>query len=46
MVLYFTSLKGEGDVWRRVDGKVVIYSGKDKAENEELLKFAFPCDVW
>mmetsp|Transcript_2975 Transcript_2975/g.5239 ORF Transcript_2975/g.5239 Transcript_2975/m.5239 type:complete len:208 (-) Transcript_2975:554-1177(-) len=24
----------------------VVYMGKDKYENEELIKHAFPCDVW
>ena len=37
MVYYFDSA---------ADEKAVIYMGKDKFENEELLKNAFPTDIW
>ena len=37
MVFYFQSASDE---------KAVIYMGKDKFENEELLKHAFPKDIW
>jgi len=38
MVLYFTCLS---------DPSIVIYMGKDKYENEELIKYAWPDrDVW
>ena len=36
MVYYFTSLCGE----------YMIYMGKDKFENEELIKYGLPEDVW
>ncbi len=29
-----------------LDPAYIIYMGKDKFENEELLKYAFPIDVW
>merc|ERR1711959_250792 len=35
MVFYFKSTTG-----------YMIYMGKDKFENEELLKYGFPEDVW
>ena len=35
MVFYFLSTTG-----------YMIYMGKDKFENEELLKYGFPEDVW
>lgn len=35
MVFYYTSSDGH-----------VIYMGKDKVENEELIKYGFPNDVW
>ncbi|KAL4209744.1 DUF814-domain-containing protein [Rhizopus microsporus] len=38
MVLYFTS--------NVVDPPVTIYMGKDKFENEDLIKYGFPEDVW
>ncbi|KAF9649769.1 cytoplasmic protein [Thelephora ganbajun] len=38
MVLFFSSAAH--------DPAVVIYMGKDKYENEELIKFAWPQDVW
>ncbi|ORX39989.1 hypothetical protein BD324DRAFT_597597 [Kockovaella imperatae] len=38
MVLFFTS--------RAVDPPVTIYMGRDKVENEELLKYGLPTDVW
>lgn len=31
--------------YRTTDGHLV-YKGKDKYENEQLIKFAFPQDVW
>jgi len=38
MVLFFTCLS---------DPNIVIYMGKDKYENEELIKYAWPdLDVW
>lgn len=38
MVLYFTCI---------YDPSIVIYMGKDKYENEELIKYAWPdTDVW
>ena len=38
MVYYFTCIS---------DPSIVIYMGKDKYENEELIKYAWPdCDVW
>ena len=36
MVFYFTS----------IDDSYVVYMGKDKYENEGLIKYAFPEDVW
>ncbi|RPD56632.1 cytoplasmic protein [Lentinus tigrinus ALCF2SS1-7] len=38
MVLFFTSTA--------VDPPVTIYMGKDKFENEDLIKYAWPQDVW
>ncbi|KAI0754479.1 cytoplasmic protein [Daedaleopsis nitida] len=38
MVLFFTSSANEPPV--------VIYMGKDKFENEDLIKYAWPQDVW
>ena len=38
MVFYFTSLTHPKDA--------VIYMGKDKFENEHLIKYSFPGDVW
>lgn len=38
MVLYFTSTA--------VDPPATIYMGKDKHENEELLRYGLECDVW
>lgn len=38
MVLFFSSTAH--------DPAVVIYMGKDKHENEDLIKFAWPQDVW
>ncbi|KIM25744.1 hypothetical protein M408DRAFT_330953 [Serendipita vermifera MAFF 305830] len=38
MVLFFTS--------NVVDPPVVIYMGRDKEENEDLIKYAWPQDVW
>ncbi|KAF9478213.1 cytoplasmic protein [Pholiota conissans] len=38
MVLFFTS--------NAVSPSAVIYMGRDKVENEELIKFAWPQDVW
>ncbi|KAL5482337.1 CCDC25 [Sanghuangporus weigelae] len=38
MVLFFTSTA--------VDPPVTIYMGKDKYENEDLIKYAWPEDVW
>lgn len=35
MVYYFTSSDGH-----------LIYMGKDKFENEDLIKYAFPNDLW
>lgn len=36
MVFYFTSICGE----------YTIYMGKDKFENDELIKYGLPEDVW
>ncbi|EIM78979.1 cytoplasmic protein [Stereum hirsutum FP-91666 SS1] len=38
MVLFFTSTA--------YDPPVTIYMGKDKVENEDLIKYAWPQDVW
>ncbi|KAF8837754.1 cytoplasmic protein [Paxillus ammoniavirescens] len=38
MVLFFTS--------SAVDPPATIYMGKDKVENEDLIKYAWPQDVW
>ncbi|KAN0118408.1 protein of unknown function (DUF814) domain containing protein [Russula decolorans] len=38
MVLFFTSTV--------FDPPVTIYMGRDKAENEELIKYAWPQDIW
>ncbi|CAK5284475.1 unnamed protein product [Mycena citricolor] len=38
MVLFFTSTA--------VSPSVVIYMGKDKVENEDLIKYAYPNDIW
>ncbi|KAF9220250.1 cytoplasmic protein [Gyrodon lividus] len=38
MVLFFTS--------SAVNPPATIYMGKDKVENEDLIKFAWPQDVW
>jgi predicted ribosome quality control (RQC) complex YloA/Tae2 family protein len=38
MVLYYES--------NTVDPPAVIYAGKDKYENEELIRYALPMDVW
>jgi hypothetical protein len=38
MVFYYTSTSHPNDA--------VIYMGKDKTENEELIKYSFPKDVW
>ncbi|EJC98373.1 cytoplasmic protein [Fomitiporia mediterranea MF3/22] len=38
MVLFFTSTA--------MDPPVTIYMGKDKFENEDLIKYAWPQDVW
>ena len=35
MVLYYLS-----------SDKHIIYKGKDKFENENLIKYGLPCDVW
>lgn len=35
MVFYYTTSDGH-----------TVYKGKDKYENEELIKYAFPEDVW
>jgi predicted ribosome quality control (RQC) complex YloA/Tae2 family protein len=32
--------------FKSIDPNFTIYVGKDKYENEELLKYAFPIDVW
>jgi hypothetical protein len=36
MVIYFTT----------ADPEYTVYAGKDKYENDELIKYAFPEDVW
>ena len=36
MVIYVTSS----------DPRFIIYLGKDKYENESLIKYGFPIDVW
>lgn len=38
MVVFFTS--------KVVSPPVTIYMGKDKVENEELLRYGLPSDVW
>jgi len=38
MVLFFTSTA--------VNPSVTLYMGKDKVENEDLIKYAWPQDVW
>ncbi|KAI9485837.1 MAG: hypothetical protein EXX96DRAFT_472929 [Benjaminiella poitrasii] len=38
MVLYYTS--------NLVDPPVTIYMGKDKYENDDLIKYGFPEDIW
>ena len=38
MVLFFSSTA--------VDPPAVIYMGRDKVENEDLIKYATPNDVW
>ncbi|KAF8895251.1 cytoplasmic protein [Infundibulicybe gibba] len=38
MVLFFTS--------SAVDPSAIIYMGRDKVENEELIRYAWPQDVW
>jgi hypothetical protein len=38
MVLYYES--------NTIDPPAVIYAGKDKYENEELIRYALPMDVW
>ncbi|KAF4617636.1 hypothetical protein D9613_005855 [Agrocybe pediades] len=38
MVLFFTSTS--------VTPSAIIYMGRDKVENEELIKYAWPQDVW
>ncbi|KAI9217576.1 hypothetical protein BC828DRAFT_390809 [Blastocladiella britannica] len=38
MVLYFTS--------NVVEPPAIIYMGKDKFENEDLIKHAWDCDIW
>ncbi|EPT00269.1 hypothetical protein FOMPIDRAFT_1023863 [Fomitopsis schrenkii] len=38
MVLFFKSTA--------IDPPIVIYMGKDKVENEDLIKYAWPQDVW
>lgn len=38
MVLFFTS--------NALDTPVQLYMGKDKVENEDLIKYAFEQDVW
>lgn len=32
--------------FKSIDPRFIIYVGRDKYENEELLRFAFPVDVW
>ncbi|KAK7689937.1 Coiled-coil domain-containing protein 25 [Cerrena zonata] len=38
MVLFFTS--------KAVEPAVILYMGKDKVENEDLIKYAWPQDIW
>ncbi|KAH7099471.1 cytoplasmic protein [Auriculariales sp. MPI-PUGE-AT-0066] len=38
MVLFFTS--------NAIEPPVMIYMGRDKVENEDLIKYAWPQDVW
>jgi hypothetical protein len=38
MVFYFTS--------HSVKPPVVMYMGRDKYENEELIKYSWPEDIW
>ena len=44
MVFYFIS-QGKSDLIL-VDSNVLIYMGKDKFENEKLIEFAWPEDIW
>lgn len=41
MVLYFTPVGAEDakDDWK-------IYMGRDKFENEDLIKYGLPHDIW
>jgi len=32
--------------FKSINPKYIIYVGRDKFENEELLRYAFPVDVW
>ncbi|KAH0832397.1 hypothetical protein J3R83DRAFT_13431 [Lanmaoa asiatica] len=55
MVLFFTSSSSKWtlvyngrspDPVIAVNPPVTIYMGKDKVENEDLIKYAWPQDVW
>ena len=48
MVFYFES-EGENTTCISnfgIEKDAVIYMGKDKFENEELIKYAYPHDIW
>lgn len=45
MVYYFTCSRIPNILISLVDG-AVVYMGRDKYENEELIKYAFPHDIW
>eukprot|EP00227_Mantoniella_beaufortii_P013263 CAMPEP_0197592354 /NCGR_PEP_ID=MMETSP1326-20131121/15049_1 /TAXON_ID=1155430 /ORGANISM="Genus nov. species nov., Strain RCC2288" /LENGTH=220 /DNA_ID=CAMNT_0043158045 /DNA_START=246 /DNA_END=908 /DNA_ORIENTATION=- len=42
MVFYFTPVSEE----HRAETKHVLYMGRDKVENEDLIKYGFPDDIW
>ena len=46
MVFYFTSSTGKTLFCVLIFKGYMIYMGKDKFENEELLKYGWPEDIW
>ena len=47
MVFFFESEGNYNSLFNIcLDKEAIIYMGKDKFENEELIKYAFPHDVW
>ena len=46
MVFYFLSSSGTIYLLPLIYEGCLIYMGKDKFENEELLKYGFPEDIW